>query len=35
MSFNGKPVTISYDLEMTGAPVFSKAFLAAMRCSAN
>jgi type VI protein secretion system component VasK len=35
VSFNGKPVTISYDLEMTGANVFSKAFLAGMKCSAN
>jgi type VI protein secretion system component VasK len=35
MIVSGKPLTLRYDLEMQGAPVFNKSFLAGMRCSAN
>lgn len=33
MILAGKPLTLRYDLEMSGAPVFSKSFLASLRCS--
>ncbi|HEU5451668.1 MAG TPA: ImcF-related family protein, partial [Terriglobales bacterium] len=29
----GRPLTLRYDLELSGAPVFSKSFLASLRCS--
>jgi type VI secretion system protein ImpL len=35
MMVAGKPLTLRYDLELAGAPVFQKAFLAGLRCTAN
>jgi type VI protein secretion system component VasK len=35
MMVGGKPLTLRYDLDMQGAPVFNKSFLAGIRCSAN
>jgi len=35
MMVGGKPLTLRYDLEMAGAPVFNRAFLAGLRCTAN
>ena len=35
MMVSGKPLTLRYDLEMQGAPVFNKAFLSSIRCGGN
>ena len=35
MMIGGKPLTLRYDLELQGAPVFNKAFLSGMRCTVN
>jgi type VI secretion system protein ImpL len=35
MMIGGKPLTLRYDLELAGAPVFNKNFLAGLHCSAN
>jgi type VI protein secretion system component VasK len=35
MMIAGKPLTLRYDLELSGAPVFSKAFLGSLRCPAG
>jgi type VI secretion system protein ImpL len=33
MIISGKPLTLRYDLQMAGAPVFNKAYLAGLRCA--
>ncbi len=35
MMIGGKPLTLRYDVELAGAPVFNKAFLGGLRCTAN
>jgi type VI protein secretion system component VasK len=35
MMIGGKPLTLRYDLDMPGAPVFNKAFLGSIKCTVN